>query len=303
MKKLLVLALTVLLLCTTNAAAADMEVTPNEVYIEMGGSTATLTAYNIDGYNYFMLRDLAYTLADTDRAFDVAYDDELKAINLVSDTRYSGEQNNVQASDVLEITPTNDPIFSNGEQVSLDAYNINGYNYFKLRDICDIFGITVDYDNDKGIIMLGAKKTYESSNSGASSSADMAINVDEWLGEYKTVDADGTICTISFTEYSGDQNTVVFWFAEKYENIKGEPSQWVQFGPYVTGIWQFNGGYEFEIKTTSGPDNETKQTFRLEGDTLYMNKRTEEYHYGDSYSDVIDTKVLSDFERVYTRVK
>lgn len=33
------------------------------------------------------------------------------------------------------ITKTSQQIFVNGNQVEFDAYNIDGYNYFKLKDL------------------------------------------------------------------------------------------------------------------------------------------------------------------------
>lgn len=50
------------------------------------------------------------------------------------------------------------PIQLNGENVTLEGYNINGYTYFKLRDIADTLGgFTVDFAN--GTIQL-AKDGY-----------------------------------------------------------------------------------------------------------------------------------------------
>lgn len=41
------------------------------------------------------------------------------------------------------------PIQLNGENVTMEGYNINGYTYFKLRDIADTLGgFTVDFAND-----------------------------------------------------------------------------------------------------------------------------------------------------------
>ena len=41
------------------------------------------------------------------------------------------------------------PITLNGENVILEGYNIDGYTYFKLRDIADaVGGFDVDFQND-----------------------------------------------------------------------------------------------------------------------------------------------------------
>ena len=46
--------------------------------------------------------------------------------------------------------PTAATILVNGSNVSLDAYNINDNNYFKLRDIGEAFDFGVDWDGAAG---------------------------------------------------------------------------------------------------------------------------------------------------------
>ncbi len=49
----------------------------------------------------------------------------------------------VAAATELVVKPAWQPIYVNGQQVSMDAYNINGYNYVKLRDIGQAVGFNV----------------------------------------------------------------------------------------------------------------------------------------------------------------
>jgi len=50
---------------------------------------------------------------------------------------------------------TSQIFFWNNKQVELEAYNINGANYIKLRDAAELFGINVEYYEDTNTVYLG----------------------------------------------------------------------------------------------------------------------------------------------------
>ena len=50
---------------------------------------------------------------------------------------------------------TSQIFFWNNEQVELKAYNINGANYIKLRDVADLFGVSIEYYQDTNTVYLG----------------------------------------------------------------------------------------------------------------------------------------------------
>ncbi len=43
----------------------------------------------------------------------------------------------------------------NNEKIELTAYNINDYNYVRLRDVADIFGVDVKYEGSENAVYLG----------------------------------------------------------------------------------------------------------------------------------------------------
>ena len=75
-----------------------------------------------------------------------------------------------------QATRTNSKIFVDGGEVSMTAYNIGGSNYFKLRDVMQIFDIRSHTgsapehakitfirrinDSDKGSVLTGQKNRY-----------------------------------------------------------------------------------------------------------------------------------------------
>ena len=50
---------------------------------------------------------------------------------------------------------TSQIFFWNNRQVELEAYNINGSNYVKLRDAAELFGVSVEYYQDTNTVYLG----------------------------------------------------------------------------------------------------------------------------------------------------
>ena len=53
---------------------------------------------------------------------------------------------------------TSQIFFWNNSQVELEAYNINGANYIKLRDAAELFGVKVEYYEDTNTVYLGEQR-------------------------------------------------------------------------------------------------------------------------------------------------
>ena len=57
-------------------------------------------------------------------------------------------------------TPTTSKIFKDGKEISLTAYNINGNNYFKLRDLAKAFDIGVTWDGKTNTVGIDTSIGY-----------------------------------------------------------------------------------------------------------------------------------------------
>ncbi len=121
----------------------------SEVYVN--GSLADLDAFNISGSSYFRLRDLAAALSGTKAQFNVSWDENRKAVVLTSLCAYTPQSDKLPAYDMSSQTaaPSNARILWNGKEIFITAYNISGNNYFKLRDIGQIFDFKVDWKNSQ----------------------------------------------------------------------------------------------------------------------------------------------------------
>ena len=50
---------------------------------------------------------------------------------------------------------TSQVFYWNNEKIALEAYNIDGYNYVRLRDAANIFGVGIVYDEQTNSVYLG----------------------------------------------------------------------------------------------------------------------------------------------------
>jgi hypothetical protein len=135
---------------------------PTAAAVLIDGENKSFDAYNVDGNNYFKLRDLAYVLNGTAKQFEVGYDNETKAITLTSGSVYTavgGEMTGKGGGDKTP-TPTSSKISLDGNDVSFTAYNIEGNNYFKLRDIGEAFDFGVAWDGASNTIAIDTTAGY-----------------------------------------------------------------------------------------------------------------------------------------------
>ena len=106
--------------------------------------------YNIDGSNYFKLRDLAMLLNGTGSQFDVGWDSAGGVVTVTTNHAYTTPNGHeleygVDNSATARIS-TQTILIDGVAQNDLTVYNIGDSNFFKLRELGDKLGFTVDYD-------------------------------------------------------------------------------------------------------------------------------------------------------------
>lgn len=155
MKRFALFCICLLMLGTTVFA------TENEgVRLTVDGEAHSLIAYEIHDNNYFKLRDVANLLKGTDAQFDVIWNEEKGAIELLSGIAYSTEEPLTETAYQNPVAIENFvPIFKDGAQVLLKAYEIRDNNYFKLRDLAAAM--------DFGVNWIEATQTIEIDTDGA----------------------------------------------------------------------------------------------------------------------------------------
>ena len=155
MKKLLMLALvaTLLILPAFSAEATRQSVSVDGAAVDF----SMYTVYDENGYatNYVKLRDVAWVLRDTPARFRVTYDGSTRVdagLEYIADgTEMAGLADRATAQ-LLRAVITVD-----GTGHPMDAYLITprgstaGNFYFKLRDLGQAIGFTVDWSAERGI--------------------------------------------------------------------------------------------------------------------------------------------------------
>lgn len=140
--------------------AADAQPTAATVIVD--GEVIAFDSYNINGNNYFKLRDIAYILSGSLKQFDVTWDSGKNAIFLISGLAYTvvgGEMEGKGEGDRKPLV-TSSKILLDDELIKLTAYNINGNNYFKLRDIGKAFDFCVSWDSATDTITIDTSMEY-----------------------------------------------------------------------------------------------------------------------------------------------
>jgi hypothetical protein len=152
----------VFLIDASGAIVAGAAAIPSSSAVLVDGEKVAFDAYNIADANYFKLRDVAFALNGAEKQFAVGWDADNNAISLVSGQAYTpiGGELEAKGEGAKTPAPTDSKIFLNGAEIQLTAYNIDGANYFKLRDIGAALGFGVDWDGANNAIAIDTSKGY-----------------------------------------------------------------------------------------------------------------------------------------------
>ena len=131
------------------------------------GRKFNTVAYNIDDNNYFKLRDIAKILDGTIKTFDIKYDGATNSIDMLSFYDYTSVGGELTPGDGVTRTAHSSSAFLtlDGVPIKATCYNIEGNNYFKLRDITDALDCRVEWDGDNQLIwVIPARTAYDDPN-------------------------------------------------------------------------------------------------------------------------------------------
>lgn len=138
-----------------------VEVQPSDVKVFVGCNQVNMRAFNIGGYNYFKLRDIAKAVSGSAKQFEVTWNNEKSRIDIIGKQPYTavGGELSTAEVDYQDAAPSEVVLYANGYKLILDAYTIDGNNYFKLRDIAGIFNIKLNWDAKYKTILLDPSAT------------------------------------------------------------------------------------------------------------------------------------------------
>lgn len=121
---------------------------PSTHEVLLDGKVQPFDAYNIMGSNYFKLRDIAAALNGTSKQFNTAWNPLTEAINLETHTAYAFVGGELSSGDGIakKATMSTATLTKDSAIAFSAAYNINGNNYYKLRDLGTLLDFRVDWD-------------------------------------------------------------------------------------------------------------------------------------------------------------
>ncbi len=132
----------------------EVVASPTNDKLEVDYVPADPTVYKIDGSNYFKIRDVAALLNGTEKQFAVGYDGSRNAVTLTRGQGYEKQPGDLagaaKGGDQTAI-PSNDAIYVDGEKITVEAYKINGSNYFKLRSLGKALNFHVGWSAERGM--------------------------------------------------------------------------------------------------------------------------------------------------------
>lgn len=142
-----------------DSSGSSTSVSPTNDKLEVDGKAQSPAAYKIDDYNYFKLRDIAALLNGTDKQFSVGYDPSTGTVTLTSGQSYEVTASDLAAlpAESRQATASTNVIYINGASAQLIAYNIDGYNYFKLRDLASALDFYVGWTAERGMFLESDK--------------------------------------------------------------------------------------------------------------------------------------------------
>ena len=134
-------------------------VVPTSQKLTVNGVAKNTEIYNIDGSNYFKLRDMAALLNGTGSQFSVDYDAARNTIVVKTGEAYTpvGGELATGTDKSASAVASAQSIEINGVKVELTAFNIGGNNFFKLRELGAALGFDVDYDAGTATMLVTSK--------------------------------------------------------------------------------------------------------------------------------------------------
>lgn len=125
--------------------------------VSFDGRGLQINAYLINRSNYVKIRDVAALLKDTPAKFDLAYDNEKQSVIISKGKNYSDsfihKESKLKEERIAKETMQK-IVDDKGQEIELKGYFIDGYNYFRIRDLGKVldFGVAYDFKDQRVLL-------------------------------------------------------------------------------------------------------------------------------------------------------
>ena len=167
MKRMITLALAASLVGTTAYAAEKREkvqAIPIHQEVVFDGNETVMMGYNINGNTYFRLREVALNITNHienwEHHFHIYYDKDLNSIDLIRNANFVPMTYNKEytvGTEIKEGIRSNARLTVNGSVLDSDqikGYVIDGYTFYKLRDLATIATLDIEWCEEERVIEL-----------------------------------------------------------------------------------------------------------------------------------------------------
>lgn len=149
---------------TTTSVAGEITTEPHVLLslqnLDVNGKSVKCEAYNIDGSNYFKLRDVAKLLDGTSSQFQVEWDANTSTIKVTTGAPYTADGNELilgEDHSGSAVISSQSIIIDETKVSDLSVYNIAGRNFFKIRDLGSYLNFDVGFDGNTNTVMIHSR--------------------------------------------------------------------------------------------------------------------------------------------------
>lgn len=215
-KKLISSLLAASMLATFASAASSNTQTakpsPHAIYVD--GTKANVAAYEINDNNYFKLRDIAAIVNGSEKQFEVSWNNDAQRIDLTSGKAYTivgGELGAIGSASKKAETSTA-VVYKDNTKMDYTGYNIDDNNYYKLRDVCKSFDISIKWDGANQRVDILTDESYVDDSQETEQPDENEGKIDRngvIIDGVATVDGKETALIVNGQEYEPDEKFVL----------------------------------------------------------------------------------------------
>lgn len=138
-----------------------IENSDENIFVE--GTKINLAGVKQDGFNFFRIRDVAEALKNTNAKFDISYDQKKRAVVIETGKDYKPVK--IENPKITSKAVKDDVVIEVDKSLThLEVVNVEGYNYFRLRDLGVIVGFQVEYEKEtKSVKIVPLENRYADS--------------------------------------------------------------------------------------------------------------------------------------------
>lgn len=132
-----------------------------EFPVAVNGTPFAIGGYVIEDYTYYKLRDVAAALSSTQKQFQVSWDEATQSIHIIS-----GESDAESVSGIRKNTGTatattsTAKLYFNNQVYTIEAYTINDYTYYKLRNLAELMDFGIEWNEALSGIEMNTTTKY-----------------------------------------------------------------------------------------------------------------------------------------------